>query len=714
MTTTSDRGSELLPAGNVSCTTEVDGIPFSKLSMALGKVGRPGKSVMQQPRSLERALVAKWWGPISERLANEQDTVEDQNEIEEEEIVKLSGELIILEQEMTTFCGRLETELQLLKDLELQRIDLALYIQKTQAHSAIWFQSVATELDTHRNVLKASSVDRKAGTGSANNYYTTLGGPPFPPGNNRLQGGSGRRGNAGGSAGSGGNRRGRNGVDAVKHRGPYLVTAEALAPRQTGDRETDANTYRNRASSAVGEEVRRMSVGQVNRASMPAATLDCGSRALALTTFARRSSLRRQSRQEQQSGRRDSASTSRPLSSASRSSVQSTPSTQSKSAGRQDQEVLAEASAGGETTDREEHGVAPFGGTAGRAEPISDSSTENKQPGSPSTSPAASAIDPPLDQDKVKVTGELMQMDQSTRTSGIKHNPEPDRVDKNFSQQQPAVNTVKRSILKNSTTRDNFFVGAGGAAPPAASSQSLGARFRGARVSVVDEFSGKNDAEGMFFGTSQHGGVGGENGFSTSTTRSAPPAGTSNQNKHTVDVADVDFLVEDPMDHGQGRSENTTARDQLVPSRPITLLTSSGQEHEDELEEVIPSFSPHLPIKNVFRTAEEARLAAEETESLRLRQFEESVLKTTAARVKTQNLLTEEQETLQVALKEMDKLIASASKTLVRLREIRDVFQVCIREKKRKIKAREQALESRRRIYQPQVAQNPTSALIAA
>lgn len=41
------------------------------------------------------------------------------------------------------------------------------------------------------------------------------------------------------------------------------MTAEALAPKKTGDKTTDSNTWQNRRVSTVGEELRRMSVGQV-------------------------------------------------------------------------------------------------------------------------------------------------------------------------------------------------------------------------------------------------------------------------------------------------------------------------------------------------------------------------------------------------------------------------------------------------------------------
>lgn len=51
-------------------------------------------------------------------------------------------------------------------------------------------------------------------------------------------------------------------------------------------------------------------------------------------------------------------------------------------------------------------------------------------------------------------------------------------------------------------------------------------------------------------------------------------------------------------------------------------------------------------MKNVFRNEEELRAAAEETEKKRLKKFEESVLVVTEKRIRCENLLGEEQETL--------------------------------------------------------------------
>eukprot|EP00392_Amoebophrya_sp_AT5.2_P015864 g16087.t1 len=75
---------------SASSSTTKDGIPFSKLSVAGAAAQlRPNKSVMLQARS-NSTLVSKWWGPISRRLEEEEESMELQNEDEEAEIKTLN------------------------------------------------------------------------------------------------------------------------------------------------------------------------------------------------------------------------------------------------------------------------------------------------------------------------------------------------------------------------------------------------------------------------------------------------------------------------------------------------------------------------------------------------------------------------------------------------------------------------------------------------
>ncbi len=54
---------------------------------------------------------------------------------------------------------------------------------------------------------------------------------------------------------------------------------------------------------------------------------------------------------------------------------------------------------------------------------------------------------------------------------------------------------------------------------------------------------------------------------------------------------------------------------------------------------------------------------------------------------------------LQQDLEQLDHFIAAVSNNIIRLREIRDIFIISIREKKRMIKIRQNTLTSRKRIY---------------
>lgn len=93
-------------------------------------------------------------------------------------------------------------------------------------------------------------------------------------------------------------------------------------------------------------------------------------------------------------------------------------------------------------------------------------------------------------------------------------------------------------------------------------------------------------------------------------------------------------------------------------------------------------------------------LQAEEEQNQRLQAREASVLQTSARRQRLQNLLAKEQDTLQQDLEQLDNFINAISNNIIRLREIKDIFIVSIREKKRMIKVRQNTLVSRKRIYE--------------
>lgn len=63
-------------------------------------------------------------------------------------------------------------------------------------------------------------------------------------------------------------------------------------------------------------------------------------------------------------------------------------------------------------------------------------------------------------------------------------------------------------------------------------------------------------------------------------------------------------------------------------------------------------------------------------------------------------LLGDEEATLQQELTDMDLFIKAISSSVIRLREIKDVFMVSVREKKRATKVKENTLISRKMIYE--------------
>lgn len=111
-------------------------------------------------RSADKPLVAKWWGPIKERLAKEDTYVAEKNAREEVEIETLEKETALLEKELSEFSRFLEKQLLFLKDLELQRIDVALYIQKTQTHSITWYKSIINEIETNTAIQQKNPISR--------------------------------------------------------------------------------------------------------------------------------------------------------------------------------------------------------------------------------------------------------------------------------------------------------------------------------------------------------------------------------------------------------------------------------------------------------------------------------------------------------------------------------------------------------------------------
>ncbi len=102
----------------------------------------------------------KWWGPIKERLASEETEVTKKNDREEAEIQELVEQEKVLEKELAEFSKFLETQMFFLKDLELHRIDTALYIQKTQTHSVTWYKSITNEIETNTAIQQKNPNSR--------------------------------------------------------------------------------------------------------------------------------------------------------------------------------------------------------------------------------------------------------------------------------------------------------------------------------------------------------------------------------------------------------------------------------------------------------------------------------------------------------------------------------------------------------------------------
>ncbi|CAD7944254.1 unnamed protein product [Amoebophrya sp. A25] len=433
------------------------------------------------PHSSEPRLVEKWWVPISQRLLEEEGTVEARNDGEEAEIAELLDELGILEREAVTFATKVEAELQVLKDLELQRIDLALYSQKTHMCAQIWTKAIASEFETHASVLPKKS--------------------PLPPGATK----------------------------GAVTKPLALVTAESLAPKATGNKETDTNTLQNRNASIVGENLRRLSLQQVNRASMQATTLDCGTSAYAATASDRLK-------------RRGSASGSR-------------------------RPTLLE---GSDSSGPRRGSASDFGGAPG-------------------------------------ISNYARKMSSATSSSH------------------------QRNSTKSGTASGSTESGAG-----------VGAGY--ATGTAVPPTTGR-------------------------TTRGI-------LKKNNEDVVDP-----------SGNHARTTSSTGGLAAPDVSSSTSTSA-----------FFDRGAPLKVLSN--EEARQADLELENRNLRKLEKNVVVCTALRSNCQRLLVDEHHMLQVALLEMDSFISAVSTNVCRMREIRDVFQVNIREKKRKILCKQEALASRRRIYE--------------
>ena len=102
----------------------------------------------------KRALASKWWDPISETLDQETDLICQTNARIEKDVEALEDDVSVLEKEMIEFNKFLDVQLLFLKDLELQRIDIGLYMQKTQSHAVTWYKSIVNEIDINTLLQK--------------------------------------------------------------------------------------------------------------------------------------------------------------------------------------------------------------------------------------------------------------------------------------------------------------------------------------------------------------------------------------------------------------------------------------------------------------------------------------------------------------------------------------------------------------------------------
>jgi len=141
------------------------GIPFARSE---APHARPSPSVMVTSRAGDKPLVQKWWEPIKLRLAGEEAFVEEKNKREKAEIDKLQEDAETLEREMAALSKFLETQLFFLKDLELHRIDTALYIQKTQTHSVTWYKSIMNEMETNTSIQQKNPNSRSKRSSDVN------------------------------------------------------------------------------------------------------------------------------------------------------------------------------------------------------------------------------------------------------------------------------------------------------------------------------------------------------------------------------------------------------------------------------------------------------------------------------------------------------------------------------------------------------------------
>lgn len=110
-------------------------------------------------------------------MEGEERSLKQRNSLDQTEIDELVARIEKLEAGKNELSAFLETQVIFLKELELKRIDLGLYIQTRQAHSGGWYRSAGAELSAQKRSVEARRR-RRIEESRALDHGTGMGGAP--------------------------------------------------------------------------------------------------------------------------------------------------------------------------------------------------------------------------------------------------------------------------------------------------------------------------------------------------------------------------------------------------------------------------------------------------------------------------------------------------------------------------------------------------------